>query len=141
VTEHATIEHPGIVSNVDAETIYVNIEVSSACSSCHAKGYCSAFGSSEKVIEVPSKQFSHVVVGDKVIVSISESLGLKALLIGYIIPAFILLLALFIALIFTDNEAVAALITLLVVAVYYIALWLNRGLLKKQISFGLKVTE
>jgi sigma-E factor negative regulatory protein RseC len=80
----STLQHDGIISHIKDGVIYVDIEVASACSSCHAKGYCSAFGKSDKVIEIPSEQYPDFISGDQVTVFIRESLGMQALLIGYI---------------------------------------------------------
>ncbi len=136
--EQTAIEHIGTVANIDDDTIYVNIEVGSACSGCHAQGFCSSLGSSNKTIEVSFKQFPNTLVGDKVIVSISESLGMKALMIGYIIPACILIASLVFAFIFIKHEGIAALTALASVALYYLIIWYKKDLFKKQFNFKLR---
>ena len=42
------IEHEGIIEHIDGNHIKVRILQQSACSACHAKGYCTAADSSEK---------------------------------------------------------------------------------------------
>ncbi len=134
----STLEHDGIVKNIDNGIIFVDIEVASACSSCHAKGYCSAFGKSDKVIEIPSDQYPDFIPGDKVTIFIRESLGMQALFIGYILPVIALLIALFLTYFFTQHEGIAALSSVGTVGIYYSALVLLKKKFKKIFTFTLE---
>jgi positive regulator of sigma E activity len=134
----STLEHDGIVKSIDNGTIFVDIEVVSACASCHAKGYCSAFGKSDKVIEIPSEKYPDIIPGDHVTVIIRESLGMQALLIGYIIPVAVVLFVLFLSFSLTKDEGVAALISIGAVGLYYVALLLLKNRFKKHFTFTLE---
>ncbi len=133
----STLEHPGIVSKIKGGIIYVDIEVVSACASCHAKGYCTAFGKSDKVIEIPSSQYPDIVPGDMVNVIIRESLGMQALVLGYILPVVVLLIALFTTFALTRHEGMAALVTLGAIAAYYLGLYLLKDKIRKHFTFSL----
>lgn len=134
----STLEHPGVVSKIEKETIYVDIHVASACSACHAHGYCSAFGKNEKVIEIPSAQHPRIQPGDQVNVIIKESLGMQALLLGYIFPVIFLIAALFIAFGITGHEGISAISAILATAVYYIVLYLLKSKIRKHFTFQLE---
>ncbi|HSA04597.1 MAG TPA: SoxR reducing system RseC family protein, partial [Tenuifilaceae bacterium] len=88
------IEHLGRVDAVTANDIRVVIVSQSACASCHAKGACSASDTSEKIVVI-SKAGHNYLVGETVKVLLKQSLGYKALFLGYILPLIVLLTALF----------------------------------------------
>jgi sigma-E factor negative regulatory protein RseC len=134
----STLEHPGIVSKIEDGTILVDIEVASACSACHAKGYCTAFGKSDKIIEIPSSRYPEIQSGDKVNVIIRESLGMQALLLGYILPVIVLILTLFSIYAISGNDGLAALSSLVAVAVYYIIIYKLKDKIRKHFTFSLE---
>ncbi len=135
----ATLEHPGKVSKIENGTIYVDIEVESACASCHAHSYCTAFGKKDKIIEIEARKYPKVEVDDRVNVIIRESLGMQALLLGYIAPVIVLLIALFVTYGITKHEGLSAIVTLASVAIYYIGLILLKDKLKKHFTFELEM--
>ena len=134
-------EHPGVISKIEDGTIYIDIEVKSACSQCHAHSYCSAFGKNEKMIEVPFSKYPNLIIGNTVNVLIKETLGMQALLLGYIFPIIVLLIALFGSYHFTADEGISAIYTLFFVALYYLCLWLMRDKIKKHFTFELQKLE
>ena len=130
------IKHAGVVSEIFSSGLKVVIESHSACSSCHANHICSAGDKEDKIIEVSGK-YPDVKVGQNVIVALKQSLGFRALLFGYIIPFFVLLIALILAVSITDNEGAAGLISLASTAVYYLILFFFRKKIKKSVEFVL----
>jgi len=138
MTNNSTLEHPGIISKIENDTIFVDIHVASACSSCHAQGYCSAFGKNDKIIEVSYIDFPEFQKGDSVNVIVKESLGMQALLLGYILPVIVLLITLFTVYGITQHEGLSAIVTLIAVALYYISLFFFRNRIKKHFTFRLK---
>ncbi len=74
-------------------------------------------------------------------VILKRSLGYKALFLGYVLPL-ILVLAFLIAMTnILGSEAKAGLISLLVLAIYYVVLYLTRDSISKQFKFTLKKVE
>ncbi|MCK5338519.1 MAG: SoxR reducing system RseC family protein, partial [Bacteroidales bacterium] len=86
-----SITHPGIVDHVTEDSIFVMVLAKSACSSCHAKGMCNIAEMEEKLVEVKKDQNMDFSKGDGVTVSMNKSLGGKAVLLGYIVPFFLLI--------------------------------------------------
>ena len=52
--ENRTVEHEGIVSEINDKEIKASILSSSACSGCHAKGVCGMAEAKEKIVSAPN---------------------------------------------------------------------------------------
>lgn len=138
LANHNLIEHDGIVEQIENRTIYVKIISQSACASCHAKGVCGGSDSTEKIIEVATDDFLSYCIGDKVVVQVSRTLGFKGLLLGYLIPAILVVATLVIASMLTNDEGIAGLVSLGVLFPYYFTLYLLRNKIKKTFQFSIK---
>jgi positive regulator of sigma E activity len=134
----STIEHEGVVTSIESGVIFVDIQVQSACAKCHAHGYCSAFGKKDKIIEIKAANYPHVQIGDIVNVIIKESLGFQALLLGYILPVVVLIIALFVSFSISKHEGLSAIITLSAVAAYYVGLIFFKNSIQKHFTFQLE---
>ncbi|KAA6348277.1 hypothetical protein EZS27_004274 [termite gut metagenome] len=133
-----SIEHQGIVENIDGTYVQVRILQTSACASCTAKTFCSSGDSKEKIIEIDKSNGNHKV-GDKVIILSEISVGMKAVFISFVIPFFILIVSLFVLMSITDkNELLSASLSLLFLVPYYVILRIKRNYLKKELSFFIK---
>lgn len=133
-----SIEHQGIVENIDGTYVQVRILQTSACASCTAKAFCSSGDSKEKIIEIDKLNDTHKV-GDKVIILSDISVGMKAVFISFVIPFLILIVSLFIIMSVTDkNELLSASLSLLFLIPYYLILRMKRNYLKKELSFSIK---
>ena len=132
-----TVEHKGVISSINGNNVKVNIISHSACASCQIKTICSVADTKDKVIETFCKEGDYTV-GEEVTVHLKESLGYNALLLGYIIPLVILMVALFVSLEFTKNELKSALYALVLLIPYYIILYHSKNRLKKTFSFSIK---
>jgi positive regulator of sigma E activity len=132
------LQHPGTVSKIENGIIYVDIQVESACAKCHAHSYCTAFGKKDKIIEIEERKYPEVTVNDRVNVIIRESLGMQALLLGYIFPVIVLVIALFITYGFTAHEGLSALVTLIAVGIYYLMLVVMKNKIRKHFTFSLE---
>lgn len=133
------IEHTGIITHIDDEKIQVQIVQLSACSSCHAKGACSASDMDDKIIDVANngKPFK---VGEIVNLYGQSSHGLLAVLLAFVIPFLLILLSLIVLRNFTDNEAISGSIALAVLIPYYIILSLFNNKLKNKFQFFIEKT-
>ncbi|HNY05519.1 MAG TPA: SoxR reducing system RseC family protein [Candidatus Egerieousia sp.] len=136
------ISHEGVVKEITPDVIKVTIVSKSACSGCHAKGFCSASEMQEKVIEikrgkttdgtgystVPTQsQAEEYHIGESVSVNMEQRLGNKAVWIVYVIPVVILLILLLYLQRFVTNELYLGLIVMGAVALYFFILYLFRG--------------
>lgn len=132
-----TIQHQGIVESIEGAQIKVRIVQTTACSSCSAKGYCSSSESKEKFIDVTEHNNSYKV-GDVVLLEAQTSMGLKAVLLAFVLPFVWLISFLFIFMSFFHNELLAALLSLVSLVPYYLVLWLFRNQLKHNFTFKIK---
>lgn len=131
------IEHSGIVRNVNGKHIQVQIVQLSACSSCHAKGACSAADMDEKLIDVETDNLDYKV-GDTVILYGQSSMGLFAVLLAFVIPFLLILLTLLIISNYTDNESLSGSIALGTLVPYFLILSRFNTKLKSRLKFQAK---
>ncbi|MDX9748694.1 MAG: SoxR reducing system RseC family protein [Paludibacter sp.] len=131
------IEHSGIVRNVNGKHIQVQIVQLSACSSCHAKGACSAADMDEKLIDVETDNLDYKV-GDTVILYGQSSMGLFAVLLAFVIPFLLILLTLLIINNYTDNESLSGSIALGTLVPYFLILSRFNTKLKSRLKFQAK---
>lgn len=135
--EDVVINHDGIVKENCGKSVIVTISTSSACSGCHAKGSCNTFGNEEKMIEVEGSY--NVKPGDNVTVMMMQSMGYKALFLGYILPFFSVLATLITLISLNIRELTAGLVSLAVLIPYYFILALFRKKINEKFTFTLKV--
>ncbi|NLJ06313.1 MAG: SoxR reducing system RseC family protein [Sphingobacteriales bacterium] len=137
MSEHNEVRHEGVITSIDGDMAQVTILVKSACAECHIKGACSLSEIQAKVIEVNLKGQTFRI-GDKVNVALKESLGMRAVLLAYIIPVLLIISTLLIAGLFIDNENIIAGSSLLIAGIYYLFLYLNKRMLKKSFQFRIE---
>ena len=131
------IKHEGIVSEVEEGKAIVKLVNISACSSCHAKSVCNVSETDNKEIEVLVESES-VKVGDHIHVLLNEHAGVKALLLGYVVPFFVMMTALIATWIMTANEVETGLSAVLVLVPYYLVLALFKKRFSHAFSFKLE---
>ena len=128
------IEHEGIVETISPDRLTVKIVSSAACTACHAKSSCPTSESVEKTIEVTSYQGTFGV-GDHVVVKMNQSLGVKAILIGYFYPFLIMFGGLIVVYQTTGRDVWAGIASLLLLAIYFLVLKLFHYKLEKSFQF------
>ena len=133
------IKHLGIVENINGSRLKVKIVQSSACSACSVKGHCSASETKEKIIDVYNKNNVPCQVGERVMIVGTTSMGMKAVLLAFVLPFIVLLLALIISLKLTGgDEAVSALVSLGTLVPYYLIIYICRNRLSRSFMFILE---
>ncbi len=133
-----TIEHSGIISDVSDKLIKVSVMPESACGNCRVRGSCSIGDKERKTIEVFPQQGETYSVGEEIKVVLEQSLGMKALVLGYIVPFLVLMFILTVLISLGLSEGLAGLLSLLSLAPYYYGLSFFRDRLKKEFSFRLR---
>lgn len=131
------IEHLGRVEAITANDIRVVIISQSACASCHAKGACTMADVAEKQVVV-SKPYHSYTVGETVKVTMKQSLGYKALFLGYILPLIVLLVSLFVFNALGFSEGMSGLLSLGVLGPYYFILYAFRKRIEKEFYFDIE---
>ncbi|MBN1415001.1 MAG: SoxR reducing system RseC family protein [Bacteroidales bacterium] len=134
------IEQTGIVEGSGDGVVHVKIFPVSACSDCHSKASCSLFGNTERIIDVTNNtgEFRR---GDRVGITITQSMGNKAIAFGYFVPFLLVLLTLIALTVFRLKEWQAGLIAISTLIPYYIILYFFRTKLGKTFTFTLKKLE
>lgn len=126
-----------MVERIEGNTVIVRIESQAACGQCQAKSHCGMVESADKLVEITDPRPQRFEAGQKVVVSLEQSLGYKALMLGYMIPFLILLAALFAITLITGKEVLAALVAVLLMLPYYALLYKYRHKLRKTFHFRL----
>ena len=136
MSKNSTIEHKGVVAEIKNEAILVDLIVQSACAACHAKSVC-GIDSSLKTIEVKTdkKLFS---IGENVKVVMQSSLGMKALFLGYVLPFIIVVTTLLVLTSLNVSEGLSGLISILILAPYYLILYFFRDKIKREFNFDIE---
>ena len=134
------IKHLGIVESIDGSHVRVKILQSSACSSCSVKGHCNISETKEKIIDIHDKESADCCsVGQEVMVCGTTSMGMKAVVLAFVLPFIVLLAALFVTMRVTDgDEAASALVSLCTLIPYYIIIYLLRHRISRTFSFTLE---
>lgn len=129
------IEHEGVIFDKFGNRIDISLLPVAGCGDCKAKALCGMDGQDEKVVSVMVTDPSKFEVGEKVMVSVTRGMGIKAVVLAYIVPFFLLLGLLLFLLKVGAGEIVAGLSSLGAVAVYYVLLRIFRGRIDKEIAF------
>ena len=138
VSSRENIEHPGIIHRIEDGRIWVKIQPQSACGSCHSKSYCGMAEVAEKIVQAKVMGNRTLKVGQEVIISLKKSSGYRALFLGYLLPFIVVLSSLVITLSLTGNEALAAILSVLLVIPYYYLLYQKRETIKSSFRFFIK---
>lgn len=133
---HDTIRHEGTVKQVHENSVLVSIIANSACSGCHAAGVCSLSGKKEKTVEVNGRY--NVSPGEQVTVEMQGSMGMKAVILSYIVPFLIIVAGLVGFSSMSFSEPVAGLISLSLLVPYFLILYVFRNNINRSFSFTLK---
>lgn len=132
------IDHRGRVESINSDKIRVRFLARSACASCHAKGVCSASDMEEKYVDVVPAINQSFEIGEEVQVSLQQSLGLAAVMYGYVLPFVIVLLALILFSSIFASELYAGLGALILLIPYYMILFISRKKISKSFSFRIQ---
>jgi sigma-E factor negative regulatory protein RseC len=132
------LEHKGVVSEVGEKLVEVEFVTESACSECRAKGMCGVDEGNRRYVTVYEPMAHYYVVGEEVMIGVSEVMGMKAAVYAYIIPFFILLGGLILTTRLGWGEVAAGLTSLGVMCLYYVVLWFMRRRIEKEIVFKIR---
>ena len=132
------IRHSGKILEITPDFTTVQIVVSSACASCHARTMCGMSEDEEKVIMVPTDPYADHKVGDEVEVMTKMTMGLKAVWISYVIPLAVLMILILSLSAVIANEIVLGLVAIAGVALYYFGIWLFRDRLSNEFVFYIR---
>jgi positive regulator of sigma E activity len=135
----ACFEQKGFIESIHDNRITVRIDRGSACGHCSAQGICNLAQSAEQTIEISStsQQFS---VGEYVQVTMSRSMGNKAILMGYFIPFILLISTLLVLSASGLPDLVSGLVSILILVPYFTVLFVFRERLRRTFTFSIHKT-
>ncbi len=134
------ISHDGVIASLSEDRVTVKITSYAACSSCHAKGACNMAGSeNEKLLHITVSD-PDFRIGEKVRVILAQSLGFRALFLGYVLPFLLVLTVLLAMTAAGSHELVAGLAALAVLVPYYAGLKIMRRKVDRQFIFFVQKT-
>ena len=128
------ISHPGVVSKISKDRVEISILGNIHCEACNAKSACGVSETETKIVEVPNNDNS-LKINQQVEIVLRNSLGLKAVFYGYVLPFLLLFVVLFVSSIYI-KEWQAGLLALFVLIPYYLILYFNEKTLKKTFSIS-----
>ena len=132
------ISHFGVVKEITPEKISVEIVSESACGACSAAGVCSAAEAKKKEISLPASAYGNLSVGDRVEVVLKPSMGVKAVVLAYVLPLAVLIPAV-VALSYTGiSELLVGLAGICGAGLYYGILFFFKDKLSKEYVFELR---
>lgn len=134
MAENNRIWHEGIIRDVATQTIEVVIRSHSACSGCHAKGACGMSDTQEKIIVAERPGFE-IKAGERVIVYATTNNAIYSVVLAYVIPSVLIILAVFLLVRAGISELAAAIASLFILAVYFWLLYQFRNKIGKKIKF------
>lgn len=129
------ITHRGFVSAVADGSVKVSLFRPAACGSCLMKGHCGAEHEHREHFEIEAQGYA---LGDEVQLTMSTGTGLGAVLVAYIIPFIVLMLALITSLQLALSEGMSAVISLLAVGLYYVILKMASATIRHHFSIHIK---
>ncbi len=133
-----SIKHNGVIRTMDNNKYYVSIVAKSACAACSAKGACNVTEIKEELVEVYKGGTDNYKIGDRVEILMEKSQGTRAVVLGYILPFVLLLVTLIISLNVFDDEGIAGLLALGILAPYYILLYYLRDQVNDSFVFKIR---
>ncbi len=132
------IEHRGFVKEIKGNNLKVSIIAKSACLSCQLNTSCSVSDVKEKIIDVTVSNPDEYETGESIYVFFKQTLGYRALFLGYLLPFIIVFFVLTVTMILTKNEGIAGLTALGALVPYYFGLYLIKDKIRKTFSFSIK---
>lgn len=132
------IRHKGVVREVSEQSYRISVERRASCQGCAAKSFCNLSDDENELLTVKKYPHQSHQVGDEVTVLLSEELGRKAVIFGYLFPFIVLILGIFIPAAWNVSQGASGLIGLSAVAVYYLVLSFFRKKLNKKFVFRME---
>lgn len=132
------IEHRGTVVAVEGDNLKVEILSVSACGACSAANLCSAAEKKSKVVDVVASDGRMFKVGDVVDFYGEDSMGIRAVVIAYVLPLLLVVAGLLCGRLLGLGDAGCAICAVAPLVPFYVGLYLLRGRVDRQFKFKTK---
>lgn len=130
-----TVRQQATISAVSETEITLDVCRAEACAACAARGACGGGAQKEMTLVNDGSDYQ---VGEQVTLVMERSMGLKAVLIAYLIPVFIIITSLLVFQSFEVSELISGGITLLILAIYMLMIRLFRDTISREISIRIE---
>ncbi|MFI3286425.1 MAG: SoxR reducing system RseC family protein [Rikenellaceae bacterium] len=127
--------HSGKIVSIGRDSVQVGFQSQGACAGCQARAKCGMVDSSTRVVDVVVGVDHTYTLGEDVEVAISYQMGVISVVVAYIIPLILLVGILAAAVSLKIGEGLSAVISLAIVALYFVVVYFFRNKLDKQIKF------
>lgn len=108
-----------------------------ACAACKAKSVCSEGGGEGKRMTLINDGQGYAV-GEQITLVMRRSSGLKAVLIAYLVPVFLIVAALLIFQAMQVKDIIAAVATLGILGLYFLVVRLLRGRINRELTIEIE---
>lgn len=108
-----------------------------ACAACKAKSVCSEGGGEGKRMTLINDGQGYAV-GEQITLVMRRSSGLKAVLIAYLVPVFLIVAALLIFQAMQVKDIIAAVATLSILGLYFLVIRLLRGRINRELTIEIE---
>lgn len=132
------VTHNGIVKRINDRRVLVSIIARSACASCQIKEACTLSEVEEKIIEVDLIEDQNFLIGEEVMVEMKQTLGTWAVLFGYFFPFLLVISSLIIFTALGLDQGLSGILSILILAPYYLIMYLSRSFLRKTFTYRLR---
>ncbi len=129
------------VIKTNGNILQAMVQNRSSCNGCSLQTQCATMECRNKLLEIPIQKNDKYHPGQKIIVSLSEISGWKAVFYAYILPLMLVLATLCSTWFITENETLSGIYSFLSIFPYYLLLFLFRKHFKKQIRFKIVENE
>lgn len=132
-----TIRQSATVIRADASEIEVEVCRPEACAACKAKSVCSDGGGQGKRMTLVNDGQGYRV-GEQVTLIMRRSSGLKAVVIAYLVPVFLIVAALLTFQAMQVKDIIAAMTTLGILGLYFLIIRLLRGRINRELTIEIE---
>lgn len=132
-----TIRQSATVMLVTPSEIEVEVCRPEACAACKAKSVCSEGGGEGKRMTLINDGQGYAV-GEQITLVMRRSSGLKAVLIAYLVPVFLIVAALLIFQTMQVKDIIAAMATLGILGLYFLVVRLLRGRINRELTIEIE---
>lgn len=130
------IDHTGTVVSVNPGSVKVSIDTDGECGSCPAAKLCK--GSEQSTLEIPTNAANSFKRGDRVILTGTEQMHRKAIMLATVLPCIALIAVMIIVYLLTFSQIAAALCGLGTTLVFFMILYLCRNKIAHEFNFTIK---
>lgn len=128
------IVHNGVIQAVKDGVAYVSFKQDGGCGGCAARSACNVTEHADRELKVPLDG-RQVTGGERVLIYISPTSGLRAVLLSYVIPLALILVVLTTTIELGISEPLAAVLALGSLLPYFLVLKAFSKRIKNNISF------